>query len=155
MVRTSPHFLIRSSGPDVRKDPYFFRELHYDLVELERFTIDGKLGMFSVFSVGLVTLDLGSDSFQADTYIEEGNIYWGYSTISMMFVPLLSVSVYVILSRRKELWKRNKDAWIDSLKTISRHIPFVQPFVHMYYLNKLMKAKAQVNRSLKFYKKFE
>ena len=111
--------------------------------------------MFSVFSVGLVTLDLGSDSFQADTYIEEGNIYWGYSTISMMFVPLLSVSVYVILSRRKELWQCNKDVWIDSLKTIARHIPFVQPFVHIHYLIKLMKAKAEVNRSLKFYKKFK
>ena len=67
--------------------------------------MDAKLGLFSTFSVGLVTLDLGSDSFQADTYIEEGNCMWGYSTIATIFVPFLSVCVYVILDKRRELWQ--------------------------------------------------
>ena len=112
--------------------------------------------MFSVFSVGLVSLDLGSDSFQADSYIEEGNYYWGYSTIATMFVPFLSVSVYVILNHRKEQWKNeNGPRWLASLKKIARHIPFVQPFVHCYYLKELMNAKATIDRSVEFYKEFK
>ena len=111
--------------------------------------------MFSVFSVGLVSLDLGSDSFQADSYIEEGNYYWGYSTIATMFVPLLSACVYVILNHGKELWQNETDIWWNSLKKIGRHIPFVQPFVHLYYLKELMSLKATIDRSLTFYKSFK
>ena len=88
---------------------------------MEKFTFDGKLAMFSVFSVGLVTLDLGSDSAQADTYIQEGNHKWGYSTISMMFVPLASVCVYVILSNRKKLGQCDKGSFLS--KTIFFSVP--------------------------------
>ena len=124
-------------------------------MKLKKCTMDAKLGLFSVFSVGLVTLDLGSDSFQADTYIEEGNYMWGYSTIATMFVPLLSVCVYVILDKRRELWQNKEGIWWESLKKIGRHIPFVQPFVHLYYLKELMNAKAKMDRSRAFYKDFK
>ena len=130
-----------------------FSHMNYRSMKLKSCTMDTKLAMFSVFSVGLVSVDLGSDSFQAHAYIEEGNIKWGYSTITTMFVPLLSSCVYVILSRRKKLWQNvEKGIWMDSLKTIGRHIPFVQPFVHFFYLRSLMNAKAKIDRSLKFYK---
>ena len=124
-------------------------------MKLKKCTLDGKLALFSVFSVGLVTMDLGSDSFQADSYIEEGNYYWGYSTIATMFVPLLSACVYVILNHGKELWQNETDIWWNSLKKIGRHIPFVQPFVHLYYLKELMSLKATIDRSLTFYKSFK
>ena len=127
----------------------------YQKIKLKRCTLDSKLALFSVFSVGLVTVDLGSDSFQADSYIEEGNYMWGYSTITTMFIPFLSVSVYVILNHRKELWKNDNGIWWASLIKIARHIPFVQPFVHFYYLKELMNAKATIDRSLKFYKDFQ
>ena len=122
-------------------------------MKLKKCTLDGKLALFSVFSVGLVTMDLGSDSFQADSYIEEENYYWGYSTIATMFVPFLSVCVYVILNKGKKLWQ-NQEGW-ESLKKIGRHIPFVQPFVHFYYLMELMNAKATIDRSVSFYKEFK
>ena len=77
-------------------------ERRYHSLKLKKCAFDGKLMLFSFFSVGLVTLDLGSDSAQAKDYIEDEHKYWGYSTISMMFVPLLSVCMYVILNRRKE-----------------------------------------------------
>ena len=113
--------------------------------------MDCKLVLFAIFSVGLVTLDLGSDSIQADDYIQNENFYWGYSTIITMFVPLMSVCIYVILSRREELCQCKEGVWWDSVKTIGRHFPFVQPFVHLYYLKDLMTAKAEIERSLKFY----
>ena len=93
--------------------------------------------MFAIFSVGLVTLDLGSDSFQANDYIENGDYYWGRSTIVTMFIPLMSVCVYIILSRGKELWQNEEGEWWNAMVKIGRHIPFVQPFVHLYYLKKL------------------
>ena len=124
-------------------------------MKLKKCTLDGKLALFSVFSVGLVTMDLGSDSFQADSYIEERNYYWGYSTIATMFVPFLSVCVYVILNKGKALWQNQEGIWWESLKKIGRHIPFVQPFVHFYYLMELMNAKATIDRSVAFYKEFK
>ena len=111
--------------------------------------LDVKLAMFSTFSVGLVTIDLGSDSFQGNAYIEEGNYYWGYTTISTMFVPLLSACVYVILNRGKRF-----GTILEVLSTIGRHIPFIQPFVHLYYLIRLSQERAQINLSLEFYQNF-
>ena len=78
-------------------------------MKLKKCTLDGKLALFSVFSVGLVTMDLGSDSFQADSYIEEENYKWGYSTIATMFVPFLSACVYVILDNGKALCQNQED----------------------------------------------
>ena len=112
----------------------FYRKHPYQSMRLKKCPIDIKLALFCIFSVGLVTIDLGSDSAQGNSYIEEGNYYWGYSTISLMFVPLISVCTYVILSRRVQLWENEEGIWWDSFLTISRHIPFVQPFVHFYYL---------------------
>ena len=53
-------------------------------MRLKKCPIDIKLALFCIFSVGLVTIDLGSDSAQGNSYIEEGNYYWGYSTISLI-----------------------------------------------------------------------
>ena len=128
--------------------------LSYDSIKLRRCALDGKLALFSIFSVGLITVDLGADSFQSKSYIEEGNKKWGYTTISLMFVPLLSVCVYVILNRRVELWQNKKGVWWDCLKKILRHFPFVQPFVHYQYLKKLMDARAKIKRSLNYYQSF-
>ena len=110
--------------------------------------------LFSFFSVGLVSLDLGSDSIQAQDYIENEHKYWGYSTISMMFVTLLSVCIYVILNRRKELWNRDEGAWKNAFMKIGSHVPLVQPFVHISYLLRLLSAKSKIERSLEFYKSF-
>ena len=128
--------------------------LSYDSIKLRRCALDGKLALFSIFSVGLVTVDLGADSFQSKSYIEEGNKKWGYTTISLMFVPLLSVCVYVILNRRVDLWQNKKGVWWDCLKKILRHFPFVQPFVHYRYLKELMDARAKIERSLVYYHSF-
>ena len=71
-----------------------------------------------------------------------------------MFVPLLSSCVYVILNRRRALWLNVQGAWKESMMTIGSHIPLVQPFVHLYYLKRLMDAKSRIERSLSYYKAF-
>ena len=58
------------------------------------------------------------------------------------------------LSTIVQLWQNQEGIWRESLKKIGRHIPFVQPFVHLYYLKELMNAKATIDRCVAFYKEF-
>ena len=116
--------------------------------------MDHKILLFFTFSVCFIGIDLGTDTNQSIVYIKEGNNHWGYTTIAAMFVPLAAACLYILLSRRHRLWQCEKGIWWDSLKSVFRHFPLVQPFVHFYYLKSLMNAKAKIDRSMDFYKSF-
>ena len=101
-------------------------------------------------------MDLFADSYQSYDYHQNGHYYWSQTTIAIVFVPLATICISEIL--RHAIAKKSIRAPItlmSSLKTIVKHIPFVQPFVHLLYLKDLKLAKDQMEKSLQFYKSFD
>ena len=127
----------------------------YDSTTVRWCYFDPKLTLFALFSVVLITGDLGSDSFQSYVYIENGNTNWGYSTITIVFVPFATVfvsEVLVLLIKKCRGETVTKQNMIESLQTIFRHFPLIQPFIHLIYLRDLKAARDQMKRSMMFHK---
>ena len=141
-------------------DPLFnvSRKKRYDKTSIRWFHLDAKLLLFALFSVGLVTVDLGSDGTQSYIYLENGDLNWGYSTITIVFVPFATILVSEILKhiiRKYHGEDVTMQDLLKSLKIIGRHFPSVQPFVHLSYLIDLKVTGDQIKRSLKFYKSLQ
>ena len=115
-----------------------------------------KLTLFALFSVILVTLDLSSDSFQSYLYYKNGDINWGNTTIIIVFIPLATICLSELMRQAIRKWRGQLlIPWIQVFKTISCHIPLVQPFIHAFCLKELMAAKHEMERSFDFYSRFD
>ena len=128
--------------------------IRYDSTIIRKCYFDPKLTLFALFSVFLTTVDLGSDTYQSYDYIINGNIFWGQTTITIVFVPFFTV---LISESLRHFLKKEGDkniTWISKLKTIFKHFPFVQPLIHFLCLKDMKMAKDQMEKSLKFYESF-
>ena len=108
---------------EVMEINYVFRLRSYDSTAVNWCIFDPKLMLFALFSVVLVTGDLGSDGVQSYIYIENGNYYWGYSTIAIVFVPFATICVSEFLNHSMRKWRGETVTCQDivkSLKTICR-----------------------------------
>ena len=105
----------------------------------------------------MVSVDVASDTYQAYTYYEQGHHYWSGSTLGLMFIPIVTCATIEILaySVRRYQGNLNDWSWKASFKTVIRHFPLCQPFVHLSYLLTLKTAKDEVKKAQKFYKSFE
>ena len=127
----------------------------YDTTAVHWCYFDPKLTLFALFSVVLITGDLGSDSYQSYVYIENGDTNWGYSTITIVFVPFATVFVSEVLALLMKKYRGEtvtKQDLMKSLKTICKHIPMLQPIVHLIYLRELKSSRDEIKRSRIFYK---
>ena len=104
-------------------------------------------------------MDLGTDSFQAYVYHNNGNLNWSYTTISIVFVPLVTRCISEILkhSLKKNRGKTDSVCHLikESLKEIAKHIPILQQIFHCVCLKELKDAKDLMEKNLKLYKSFD
>ena len=71
----------------------------------------------------------------------------------MCIVPFGTRLIAETLKLIIQKWRKEPVKWchfIASLKKVSRHMPVVQIFVHIYYFFRLTKAKNNMEKSLQF-----
>ena len=62
----------------------------------------------------------------------------------------------MILGQAIKKWNNEElTPWNELFITIFKHFPFVQPFIHGFYLKRLISAKHQMEKSFEFYKSFD
>ena len=107
----------------LKRSIFTFRLRTYDTTKVHWCIFDPKLMLFAVFSVVLVTGDLGSDSVQTYIYIESGDFYWGYSTLIIVFVPFATICVSEFLYHSMRCCRGEtvtRQDFVKSIKTICR-----------------------------------
>ena len=119
--------------------------------------LDYKITMFGICQVGLVSFDVGSDCYQAYVYHQQKHYYWSSSTLSLMFVPLITSSLTEVLSFLFKSCQGTADqwSWKDSFFSVAKHFPLVQPFVHLSTFLKLKNAKDEMIKAKTFYSNFK
>ena len=131
------------------------RDFNYDSVD-PGCNLDYKITLFGVFQVGWVSVDVGSDSYQAYVYYDQKHFYWSGSTLGLMFVPLITSSLTEILNYLVQKCQGKTDdwSWRKSLFRVARHIPLFQPIVHLSTFLTLKTAKNEIAKAQKLYEKF-
>ena len=85
---------------------------------------------------------------------KNGDENWGIFTIVIVcIVPFGTRLIAETLKLIIQKWRKEPVKWshfIASLKKVSRHMPVVQIFVHIYYFYRLSKAKNNMEKSLQF-----
>lgn len=137
------------------------------------FFILWRVKMLLIFEWGLPNGDLISDFLAGYTYILAGHVKWGACIISLMFGPLVLISLHVLCKNlyrwyqegcqpkteidgmkklkmfQKEWWKKKK--W-TTLKILAQ-VPFMMPFIHGYFLYSLSQLKKSMIECKEIYKK--
>ena len=125
---------------------------------ISRFLGDVKIGGRKCFEWGLFIKICNIIKQKLVLIIDLGFFMqrWSASTLTLMFVPTLTCACTEILNYSIKRWQGKSDGLSlkDSLLKISRHIPLIQPFVHISTLLKLKKARDETTKALKFYKSF-
>ena len=98
-------------------------------------------------------MDLATDSYQAYVYYINDHKYWSYTTISIVFVPILTRCMSEII--RNLIKKRENWSLLESIKKIAGNLPIFQQIIYCWYLKHLKVAKDQKLKSLEFYKSFD
>ena len=113
--------------------------------------------MFGIGQVGLVSFDVGSDCYQAYVYHQQKHYYWSGSTLSLMFVPLITSSLTEVLNFSVKSCHGTADqwSWKNSFFRIAKHFPLVQPFVRFSTFLRLKNAKDEMVKAKTFYSKFK
>ena len=117
--------------------------------------MDRELTTFGVFQIGMTSVDVGTDGVQAYDYYKNENYWWGTSTVTIMFLPLVTSLVTEVLNNLIKYCHGDEVSWKESFRKIGRHFPLAQTVVHLTYFLSLRSAKNTVIKAHKFYKTFD
>ena len=139
----------------IRSISLLFSDFNYDSMD-PGCNCDFKITLFGVFQVGWVSVDVGSDSFQAYAYYDQKHYYWSGSTLSLMFVPIVTSSLVEILNYSINCCQGTTGhwSWKRSFFRVARHFPLFQTVVHATTFFTLKKAKDELAKAHKLYMKF-
>ena len=119
------------------------------------FNLDKDLTRFGVFQIGITSVDVGTDGFQAYDHYKNENYWWATSTVTIIFIPFFTSLSTELLNNLIKYCRGDEVCWKDSFKKIGRHFPLVQTVVHLIYFLTLRTAKNTMIKAHKFYKTFD
>ena len=118
------------------------------------FNLDKDLTRFGVFQIGITSVDVGTDGFQAYDHYKNENYWWATSTVTIIFIPFFTSLSTELLNNLIKYCRKDEVCWKDSFRKIRRHFPLVQIVVHLMYFLTLWTAKNTMIKAQKFYKTF-
>ena len=89
---------------------HFSIDFQYDLTD-PGCILDRELTTFGVFQIGMTSVDVGTDGVQAYDYYKNENYWWGTSTVSIMFLPLVTCLLTEVLNNLIRYCRGDEVSW--------------------------------------------
>ena len=89
-----------------------------------------ELGVFFIFHVLLLTLDIYSDFATAAGFFFKGHLGWGLSTLLPIFAPMIVKLIWTLFNLSRAYWNKAMprfEVQRKDLPNVIWHIPFLQP----------------------------